>query len=59
MSHMRSITPEMIRYLETKGTIDWNKVYNQIATHHADEETGPFSTKLNTIGGFISKYKDQ
>ena len=52
--HMRSITPEMIRYLETKGTIDWNKIYNQIATHHADDT----DLDIGKVAAFLEKYKN-
>ena len=49
------LIPEIIRYLESKGSIDWPRVLKNL---HAAHMT-PFNPKLTIVEGFLSKYKDQ
>ena len=54
LHHIDEMTPEIIRYLESKGEIDWSQFYSRIKEHHTSE-INPVISKLID---FFEKYKN-
>ena len=54
--NVERLTPEIIRYLESKGEIDWNRVFKSLNDNN--NKLKSINPNLATVGNFINNYKD-